>query len=136
MVNGTSNVTSTLQDLLTRLMDDSENIQFQEVISTIEKYYDYTPTTFSNGKGDDAVVNAAGTNEGSCKIFAFARLHNLDEEQTLNCFGDYYRVDVLQHPHGTDHTNIRNFMLHGWAGINFQSEALKAKSMHQEMKDS
>ena len=47
------------------------------------------------------------------------KLHNLSKAQTLACFGDYYRVDVLQHPQKNDHANIRQFMLSGPGGIQF-----------------
>jgi len=50
----------------------------------------------------------------------------LDAQQTLACFGDYYRVDVLQNPEGVDHQNIRNFMTYGWDGVAFKGEALVA----------
>ena len=39
--------------------------------------------------------------------------------------GDYYRVDVLQHPDATDHQNIRQFIQYGWAGITFEGCALE-----------
>jgi hypothetical protein len=105
-----------------------ENIRFQDVIRAIDDNYDYTPTRFINGVGDDRLVNEAGTNEGSCKIFSFGRLHKLSRQQTLNCFGDYYRIDVLQEPNGTDHANIRNFIRHGWDGIVFDGDALKTST--------
>ena len=69
-------------------------------------------------------MNEAGTNEGSCKIFAFAQLHHLSEQATLACFGQYYREDVLQNPQGNDHGNIRNFIKQGWQGITFESDVL------------
>ncbi|WP_020160770.1 HopJ type III effector protein [Methylobacter marinus] len=102
-------------------------VSFDETIAVITENYHYQPTEFSNGQNGDALTNAAGTNEGSCKIFAFARLHGLDQQQTLNLFGDYYRVDVLNDPDGTGHQNIRNFMKYGWDGISFNGEALTAK---------
>jgi len=64
-------------------------------------------------------------NEDSCKIFAFGKLHNLDKDQTLACFGKHYREDVLLQPGGSNHANIRNFMEHGWEGIKFEGEALR-----------
>ncbi len=112
-----------LENLLTQLNDTPETISFQQVIDTITETYHYQPTRFINGE----VVNEAGSNEGSCKIFAFAKLNQLTPAQTLQCFGDYYRIDVLQNPEGTDHGNIRNFMITSWDGINFDSEALTAK---------
>jgi HopJ type III effector protein len=104
-----------------------ELISFHETIIVITENYHYQPTEFSNGLNDDLVVNPAGTNEGSCKIFAFAKLHHLSQQQTLNLFGDYYRTDVLPNPRGTDHQNIRTFMRYGWEGIRFNGEALTPK---------
>lgn len=110
----------TLSTLLTQLSEEPELVSFDEVINTIAENYRYTPATFSNG----SIVNEAGTNEGSCKIFAFAKLHKLSQEQTLACFGKYYRDDVLKHPEGNDHGNIRNFMISGWDGIRFENDVL------------
>jgi len=73
------------------------------------------------------VINEAGNNEGSCKIFAFGQLARLSEAETLTCFGQYYRDDVLNNPHSNDHANIRMFIKYGWQGINFDSEALIKK---------
>lgn len=110
----------TLSTLLTQLSEEPELVSFDEVINTIAENYRYTPATFSNG----SIVNEAGTNEGSCKIFAFAKLHKLSQEQTLACFGKYYRDDVLKYPEGNDHGNIRNFMISGWDGIRFENDVL------------
>jgi hypothetical protein len=105
-----------------------ETISFHETIIVITENYYYHPTEFSNGLDEDTLTNPAGTNEGSCKIFAFAKIHNLTEQQTLNLFGDYYRIDVLQDPNGTGHQNIRNFIKYGWAGISFKDQALTLKT--------
>jgi hypothetical protein len=109
-----------LKTFLQRLNDAPDSISFEDTMAVIDALYEFTPTTFQNGN----VLNEAGKNNGSCKLFAFARLHGLSEQQTLHCFGAYYRNDVLQHPDGTDHQNIRNFMQSGWAGIEFGGEAL------------
>ena len=93
-------------------------------MAVIENDYQYKATQFSNGD----VVNEAGTNEGSCKLFAFAKLNHLGEQQTLALFGQYYRDDVMANPEGTDHANIRNFMVSGWQGIEFSALALTKKS--------
>jgi hypothetical protein len=103
-------------------------VSFDETIAVITENYHYQATEFSNGLNEDTLVNKAGTNEGSCKIFAFAKIHQLDQQQTLSLFGDYYRQDVLNDPEGTGHQNIRNFMKYGWAGICFKGEALTALS--------
>ncbi len=116
-----------LKTLLAALNAHPESVEFSIVIDTINNTYDFTPTQFTNGLGEKAVVNEAGTNEGSCRIFAFAQLNQLTEEQTLHCFGDYYRKDVLENPEGSDHGNIRNFMRDGWSGIRFDQTALVLK---------
>ncbi|OOG73056.1 HopJ type III effector protein [Algoriphagus sp. A40] len=100
-----------------------ETFAFSEVIAYIDAHYDFTPTRFTNGN----TVNEAGQNNGSCKVFSFAKLQGLTKEQTLALFGDYYRIDVLGNPAGTDHQNIRNFIQFGWDGIRFEGEALKEK---------
>ncbi len=113
-----------LNTFLQRLQDAPESIAFNDTIATIDATYDFTPTAVSNG----ALRSEAGQNSGSCKIFSFATLNKLSAQQTLHCFGDYYRKDVLGNPDGAHHQNIRNFMKNGWAGIKFEGEALKPKA--------
>lgn len=105
-----------------------EAVDFQETLAVISAHYHYQPTEFSNGV-QQSLLNEAGKNEGSCKIFAFAKIHQLSQQQTLALFGDYYRKDVLENPQGTDHQNIRNFIRDGWDGIVFKGEALTAKDV-------
>ena len=107
----------------------SKQVSFDETMSVINDNSKYHPTEFTNGLKDDALINPAGTNEGSCKIFAFARLHQFDEEQTLSLFGDYYWKDVLTDLNGTGHQNIRNFMKYGWEGISFSGNPLTENSV-------
>lgn len=109
-----------LNEFLTTLTANPLNITFTDTISAIDANYIFTATAFRNGE----LQNEAGQNSGSCKIFSFARLHNLTKEQTLHCFGDYYRIDVQQNPTATDHQNIRNFIQFGWEGIEFTGQAL------------
>jgi len=109
-------------------INNKVTVSFDETIAVITESYHYQATEFSNGLNGNTLVNKAGTNEGSCKIFAFAKIHQLDQQQTLNLFGDYYRLDVLNDPQGTGHQNIRNFMKYGWEGIHFKSEVLTALS--------
>ncbi|MCG7587780.1 HopJ type III effector protein [Photobacterium sp. OFAV2-7] len=116
-----------MEALLNKIKQSPEQIGFDTVIDIIQQHYHYTPTTFSNGLGNETLVNTAGSNEGSCRIFAFAHLHQLSEAETLACFGDFYREDVLQNPDGDDHKNIRNFMKYGWQGIQFSGKALSEK---------
>ena len=115
------------EKLLEQLKTAPGNIKFNDVISNIEANYKYVPTEFTNGADRDSITNNAGDNEGSCKIFAFAKLHRLTEEQTLHCFGHYYRDDVLNHPDNNDHSNIRLFIKYGWQHILFEGEALTEK---------
>ena len=97
------------------------NLEFAEVMQTIDNNYSYTPVKFSCG----SAVNEAGSNEGSCKILAFAKMHNISTEKTPFLFGRYYREDVLNHPDGQDHANIRNFIKSGWDGVSFDQEPLQ-----------
>jgi len=114
-----------VEQLLQKIRQNSQDVSFDEVIAAIKENYQYTPTRFSNGLGEARVINEAGQNEGSCRIFAFAHLHNLSEAETLSCFGKFYREDVLGNPAGNDHANIRNFMQDGWAGIVFDGVVLR-----------
>lgn len=100
-----------------------ERINFTAVIEYIDEHYDFIPTQFKNGE----TINEPNKNNGSCKVFSFAKLNDLSKEETLALFGKYYRDDVLKNPEGTDHQNIRNFMKFGWEGISIDGDALKRK---------
>ena len=113
----------TVQELIKQIRTKPESLQFQQVIATIDANYSYIPTRFTNGAGTQQAVNEAGTNEGSCKVFAFGKINSLSEQETLNCFAEHYR-SVLDDPDGDAHANIRNFMQHGWTGISFDGAAL------------
>lgn len=110
-------------NIIEKLKTAPEQIQFAEVIAFIDQHYNFTPTRFTNG----FVVNEANQNNGSCKIFSFAKLQALNPQETLALFGDFYRKDVLQNPSAEDHQNIRNFMKLGWEGIAFEGQALELK---------
>jgi len=99
------------------------DILAQDVIGLIDNMYEFTPVKFVNG----SLVNEAGQNTGSCKIFAFAKRTRLSEEQTLHCFGSFYRNDVLKYPDNMDHENIRNFMQTGWEGLDMEGVPLNLK---------
>lgn len=113
----------TIDAFLKKLNSDPESVAFDDTMAVIDACYDFTPAAFSNGDAR----NQAGQNSGSCKLFAFALLHQLSEAQTLACFGAYYRDHVLSNPDGTDHQNIRNFMKSGWSGISFERAPLTPK---------
>ena len=114
-----------IEKIISAIQSKPDSVEFNDVIDVIEANYDYSPAAFKNGETE----NTAGSNEGSCKIFAFALINQLSEQQTLACFGKYYRDDVLGNPGGDDHANIRNFMQHGWKGIAFESTALVSKGI-------
>lgn len=113
----------TVEELIALVATDADSLMFADVIATIEQHYQYTPTRFVNGLGTDAVINEAGSNEGSCKVFAFASLHDLNKHDTLNLFAEHFRK-VLATPAEKDHANIRMFMRDGWPGIEFDDDAL------------
>ncbi|MCU7938376.1 MAG: HopJ type III effector protein [gamma proteobacterium symbiont of Bathyaustriella thionipta] len=113
----------TVNVFLEKLQNNPDNIEFTDTMAVIDARYDFTETEFKNG----GLLNKAGENSGSCKLFAFAQLQQLSKEQTLACFGAYYRNDVLKNSGGTDHQNIRHFMTHSWSGITFSGMPLKEK---------
>ncbi|RAJ08345.1 HopJ type III effector protein [Chitinophaga skermanii] len=100
----------------------ANTIVFKDVIAFIENHYIAQPTAFKNG---DA-YNEATQNQGSAKVFSFAQIHNLSKEDTLLLFAEHYQA-VLNTPEATDHQNIRQFMAHGWEGIQFEGTALTSK---------
>ena len=107
--------------ILEQLKNFPETINFNDVIVFIDENYNFKPVRFVNG----SIVNEANQNNGSCKIFSFAKMNNLSEKDTLALFGDFYRNDVLQNPEGEDHQNIRNFIKYVWNGIQFTEDALE-----------
>ena len=113
----------TVDNFLQQLNNYPETIEFNDTMAVIDSLYEFSETEFVNA----GLVNSAGQNSGSCKLFAFAQRQNLSKEQTLACFGGYYRDDVLKHLEGEDHQNIRHFMVHGWDGISFAHFPLTEK---------
>jgi hypothetical protein len=113
-----------IDSFIEKLKQTPNSISFSETIAVIEENYDFTPTAFDNGNQH----NAAGENSGSCKLFAFARLQNLSQTETLACFGAYYFEEVLENPEDTNHQNIRNFMKTGWDEIQFKGNTLTLKA--------
>jgi hypothetical protein len=114
-------VPMSLNSLLKQIKNTPDQVEFKVVMDVISEHYDYTPATFRNG----ILVNEAGTNEGSCKIFSFGLLNRLSRDETLSCFGHFYRDEVQGDPEGDGHGNIRAFMVSGWEGIQFDHQALK-----------
>jgi len=108
------------QNLLEKLK--TGEAKFADVISHIEAHYRHTPTAFRNGKQH----NASTENQGSAKVFSFAKLNDLSQEQTLHLFAEHYTA-VIATPEATDHQNIRQFIINGWEGIQFEGDALIAK---------
>lgn len=109
---------------ISRLLNGIElgHLTFKDVIAFIDANYTYTPISFHNGE----VVNPAGTNEGSAKVFSLAKLHGLNQLDTLKLFAEHYQA-VLDTPNGIDHANIRNFMHYGWQGVGLPTNALTAR---------
>ncbi len=65
------------QELLAQLQ--ASTAKFSDVLAYIEARYQHTPTAFQNG----AQHNAATENQGSAKVFSFAKLQGLDQAQTF-----------------------------------------------------
>jgi hypothetical protein len=111
----------TIEQFLTQLKSTPESITFPDTIAVIDQHFSFTPTAFQNGN----LTNNANQNSGSCKLFSFAQMQGLTQQETLQCFGDFYRKDVLLNPEGDDHQNIRNFIQFGWDGVIFNGDALQ-----------
>ena len=107
---------------LVKKVKQSEIINFSEVIYAIDNAFEFIPTKFKNG----AIINEANTNNGSCKVFSFAKLNQLTAIETLFLFGEHYQK-VLHTPSEEDHQNIRNFINFGWEDIHFEGNALFEK---------
>lgn len=97
---------------------------FAESLAFIERHYAYQPCAFRNGNQH----NAAGENQGSCKILALAVLEGLNTEEALLAFGEHYRT-VLATPDGRDHQNIRQLLAHGLAGVEFNQLPLTRREI-------
>jgi hypothetical protein len=115
---------TTIESLLQSLRTSPETIQFSDVIAIIDANYNHTPTAFTNGTAS----NASDQNQGSAKVLSFARLQGLTESETLACFAEHYR-SVTASPEGTDHQNIRQFMVSGWSGVDLPEGCLTAKDL-------
>lgn len=111
-----------IEEFTELLRSDPSKIEFGETISMIDQNFDFTPTAFKNGE----VYNEAGKNSGSCKVLFLGKKLELSKEETLSCFGTYYK-EVIANPNGDDHQNIRNFMIFGWDRVEFEGNPLKRK---------
>lgn len=115
---------TSLDDLKRALEQDPGHIDFADVIALVDAQFSFSATAFANGE----LQNAAGQNNGSCKLLALGQYLALNKDQTLALFGHYYRDEVLGNPDGSDHGNIRNFMRTGHAGVAFAQFPLLAKA--------
>lgn len=98
---------------------DKKAIGYNDVINFIDDYYRYTPVKFVNGD----IINAPGENEGSAKIFGFAKHHGLSQVDTLKLFAEHYH-SVQSTPNGSDHSNVRNFLHWGWKAFSMEKNPL------------
>lgn len=112
----------TTTEFIAKLRETPEAIVFEETMKVIDTNYNFTPVSFTNGE----TINEAGQNSGSCKLFSFAKLQKLTQQETLCCFGEHYK-NVLEHPDGDNHQNIRNFIKTGWDKLSFNDQALTEK---------
>lgn len=101
---------------------EQDNCTFANVIEFIDTHYHYIQVPFRNG----VLSNALGVNEGSAKVFGFAKLHGLNQLDTLKLFCEHYKA-VQATPLGQDHANIRNFLHYGWQGFYMSVNALKPR---------
>lgn len=107
-----------------QLLEDvnSGKVNFAGVLVFIDDRYAHTPTAFKNGNQ----LNAASENQGSARVLYFAKLNQLNKEETLQLFAEHYQA-VLDHPGADNHQNIRQFMQHGWEAVEFDGIVLSPR---------
>ena len=88
--------------------------RFADTLAFIDANYSYTPRAFDNG----GLHNAAGSNQGSCKILGLALLENLSTADALRAFGEHYTW-VLAHPERSEQANIRQLLQYGLTAVHF-----------------
>ena len=71
--------------IVEQLKNTPEELAFSNVIAYIDEHYEFTPTKFTNGN----TVNEANQNNGSCKVFSFAKINQLSPEETLLCLASF-----------------------------------------------
>jgi hypothetical protein len=105
-----------MKDRINSLLEGLKNntITFKEVLEFIDADITHAARAFKNGEA----FNEATQNQGSAKVFTFAQKHNMSAADTLYLFAEHYQA-VLATPEAVDHQNIRQFMIHGWQGIQF-----------------
>jgi hypothetical protein len=105
-----------MKDRINSLLEGLKNhtITFKEVLEFIETDITHVPTAFKNGEA----FNEATQNQGSAKVFTFAKKHEMSAADALYLFAEHYQA-VLATPEAADHQNIRQFMIHGWQGLQF-----------------
>lgn len=110
-------------------------VKFVEVMAKVDECFDFAPTAYRSGVGTPRETsNPAGTNNGSCKTFYFAKMCGLSERAAVRLFCEHYE-DVVATPDGDSHANIRAFQLNGYAGLEFAGEALVAKGANSRAND-
>lgn len=95
---------------------------FNDVISYIENLFTHQPTAFKNGM----LFNDESQNQGSAKVLMFGKINELTQPETLSLFCEHFDA-VLNEPDGSNHQNIRQFMAHGWEGVEFKGRVLILK---------
>ena len=115
-----THMTTSIETYIASLKRGPSAIDFAQTLAVIDAHYCFAPTSFKNG----GVVNAAGENSGSCKVFSFAQLHQLSQDMTLTMFAEHYQ-NVLDNPALDNHANIRAFIVSGFDGLVFDDEALE-----------
>ena len=113
-------MTLSVETYIASLKHDPSGLNFAQTLAMIDAHYCFAPTGFKNG----SVVNAAGENSGSCKVFSFAQMHELSQDMTLAMFAEHYQ-NVLDNPKLDNHANIRAFIVSGFNGLAFDDEALE-----------
>lgn len=106
-------------DPLKHVLNEKNVWPFSATIFHIHSHFHYIPTSFYIGCSNSLTKNKVGENEGSAKIFAFAKLMEYNTTETLALFGEYYQ-EVLDDPDGDNHQNIRTLIKCGIENVTFE----------------
>ena len=104
------------------ILKSGKSISFEDFMQLIDTHYHFQAINFKNGH----LSNGKHENQGSAKVFGFAKIHHLSALETLHIFGEHY-LNVLCNPNEDSHQNIRQFMQNGWAGVVLDVQPLREK---------
>jgi len=124
-------------DQLPQILEMWTEGNFDRFIALIDSIFETHPVEFHNGiinHGETAttsasyttLINEAGSNLWSLKVFAFAIMMGYTASQALSLFGEHYN-DVIEDPNSGRHLNIEQVYKHWLWGVQIQGMPFRIK---------